>query len=157
MCMVQCNDITLDYQYQIHQYSKYCCNLFMPKAYDRQKEHKNIKTHRKACPGFSCSPLAHASHTSTIIPVPKCISTTLFSSQHPLPSPVLLPKERSTHIHIQLVCQSMDCLLWVLKIRTEIESKHLKLSGQFQIAMIFMQIFIVFSKVMEVDSLEINK
>ena len=57
----------------------------------------------------------------------------------------MLLKGCSTDIYIQTMCQSMAYFLPLLiKIHTEIGSKHLKLSRQFHIAVTFMQVFIVF-------------
>ena len=149
---VQCNNLTLDYHYQIHQ--KYCCVLSVPKACDWQRNIRLSEHPDKRCPGFSCPHLF-------ILPIflLSSLSWNVFLLPlflHSLFSTAVLLKGCSTDIHIQTVCQSMAYFLPFLKIHIEIKSKHLKLSRQFHIAITFMQVFTVFLKVMEGTSLVVQ-
>ena len=148
---VQCNNLTLDYHYQIHQ--KYCCVLSVPKACDWQRNIRLSEHPDKHCPGFSCPhlfilPIFLLSSLSWNVFLPLFLHS-LFSS-------AVLLKGCSTDIHIQTMCQSMAYFLPLLKIHIEIKSKHLKLSRQFHIAITFMQVFTVFLKVMEGTSLVVQ-
>ena len=111
----------------------------------------NVPRLAKRCPGFSCLHLF-------IFPIYllSSLSWNVFLLPlflHSLFSTAVLLKGCSTDIHIQTTCQSMAYFLPLLKIHTEVKSKHLKLSRPFHIAVTSMQVFTVFLKVMEGTSL----